>query len=69
MLHDKILSRSNLIKRGWSGPAHCEICGTNEESTLHIFLHCSTSKAIWESLLVDANNHLHSINIFEIFSL
>ena len=40
VFHGKILSQVNLIKRGWTGPLYCDICGFYEESFSHIFLHC-----------------------------
>ena len=36
-LKDKILSRANLIKRGWQGPSHYYIYGHQNETVMHIF--------------------------------
>ena len=44
--HDKILSRFNLIQRGWTGSPHCELCGHNLETTNHIFFHYPMSATI-----------------------
>ena len=41
--YDKILLRANLLRKGWTGPAHCELCGHNLQTTAHIFLHGSMS--------------------------
>lgn len=69
MCLDKILSKTNLHKRGWFGSLHCNICGYPTESTLHIFLRYNTSRAIWDFILSNAHEKLSSINITEIFTL
>ena len=40
VVHDKILSRENLAKKGWLGSIGCVFCGCAMESTRHIFLQC-----------------------------
>ncbi|XP_010248435.1 PREDICTED: uncharacterized protein LOC104591337 [Nelumbo nucifera] len=48
MALDKCLSRSNLLRRGIPIPdASCVLCGTVEESTEHLYLHCPFSLQIW----------------------
>ena len=69
VVHDKVLSRSNLHRRGWSGPIHCDTCGFEIESTIHIFLHYLAPTTIWDFLLLNANSQLNNIQISEIFSL
>jgi len=46
-LHDRILTWSNLIKRGWQGPGVCPFCSSKEESTFHIFVQCVFARDIW----------------------
>jgi len=46
-LHDRILTWSNLIKRGWQGPGICLFCSSDEESSLHIFVQCVFARNIW----------------------
>ena len=67
--HDKILSRANLVKKGWTGPMHCELCNFYEESVTHLFFHCRISKAIWNFFLYNANNHLPHLSLSQTFSL
>ena len=66
--HDKILSRSNLIRRGWAGSPHCELCDHNLETTEHIFFHYLMSTNIWNFFL---NNIvcLNDVRISKNFSL
>ena len=43
---DRILTKTNLVRRGWHGNTNCLFCG-DEESTTHLFITCPFSKAIW----------------------
>jgi hypothetical protein len=40
LLENKILTWENLQRRGWYGPGICCLCGTNEESSQHVFVSC-----------------------------
>lgn len=68
VIHDKILSRANLLRKGWTGSLHCVICGYNMETTSRISLHCSVSLAVWNFFL-NSVNCLNTIQISDIFSL
>lgn len=69
-IKDKILSRKNLAKRGWSGPLKCENCGSNMESVTHLFsLYCSVSKLIRNYFLHHVNTHLARISLSQTFTL
>ncbi|XP_074315209.1 uncharacterized protein LOC141651393 [Silene latifolia] len=41
----------NLQRRGFHLANRCYLCGTNEESHLHLFLACSFCSAVWQGLL------------------
>jgi len=41
-----ILTRDNLLRRGWKGDGCCAFCGKNE-SIDHLFFECSMAKLIW----------------------
>ena len=43
---NKILTKLNLVKKGWSGPTDCPFCGL-PESTDHLFTQCSYVTQIW----------------------
>ena len=37
VIHDKILSKENLVKKGWLGSLFCVFCDYAVESTMYIF--------------------------------
>lgn len=43
---NSILTKDNLIKRGWQGSEACVFCG-QKESIDHPFLQCSVAKLVW----------------------
>jgi hypothetical protein len=45
--NDKILTWSNLQRRGWEGPSRFYLCNYDCETTNHIFVHCSFTKQGW----------------------
>jgi zinc-binding in reverse transcriptase len=48
-LHNRILSRDNLLRRGWQGSASCVFCSHNE-SVDHLFFTCPLAHSIWQLL-------------------
>lgn len=46
MTKNKILTKSNLRKRGWKGSVQCQFCH-ELESTNHLFLLCPFTQQIW----------------------
>ncbi|KAJ4804331.1 RNA-directed DNA polymerase (reverse transcriptase)-related family protein [Rhynchospora pubera] len=46
VMHDKILSKHNLSKKGWPGDVSCCCCG-DVETTTHLFLFCPIIKTVW----------------------
>ena len=49
-MNDKILTKSNLVKRGWKGIDRCSLCASTSEIIDHLFLQCSFSKPVWSIL-------------------
>ena len=41
-----ILTRDNLLRRGWKGDKHCVLCG-KDETIDHLFFSCSVARLIW----------------------
>ena len=41
VMHEKVLTRENLLKRGFLGPYRCCFCLQNAESSAHIFVGCN----------------------------
>lgn len=46
LTHNKILTKSNLLKRGWTGNCSCHFC-LSRETVDHLFLNCSRTRQIW----------------------
>ena len=42
----KILTKSQLIKRGWTGPTHCHFC-QEYETVNHLFIQCPWVRQLW----------------------
>lgn len=55
ILANKIPTGSNLMKRAFAGPTWCVLCRKEEETTLHIFLTCSTTREIWTQVIQTLN--------------
>eukprot|EP00253_Pinus_taeda_P034809 PITA_34809 len=58
ILFDKIPTSNNLMKRSFHGPFRCHLCLSAEESTEHLFLSCSTTLHLWQSL----SSHIPHLN-------
>lgn len=46
LLHNRILTKNNLSRRGWSGDMKCHFC-PDMEDTNHLFLNYQQAKKIW----------------------
>jgi zinc-binding in reverse transcriptase len=44
---DRILTKLNLIKKGWTGNTKCVFCD-GEKSTRHLFITCPLANQIWQ---------------------
>jgi zinc-binding in reverse transcriptase len=65
VLHNKILTKDNLSKRGWTRNNSCMFC-TTQKIVDHLFFHCPFILNFWHKIL---SNHpqRNLINIFSIF--
>jgi hypothetical protein len=55
VLHDKVPTRVNLVRRGvipGNGDQACALCGEGAESVEHLFLYCKVIMQVWERILV-----------------
>jgi len=43
---NSILTKDNLLKRGWNGDSKCMFC-REDESIIHLFFECSMAKYVW----------------------
>jgi hypothetical protein len=50
LIEDKLLTWNNLQKRGWYGPGFCHLCKGNEESGIHLFVHCPFTRTVWKKI-------------------
>ena len=50
LLHKKILTANNLIKRNWPNDPICKLCGTEPETPTHLCKDCVFSKQVWSDL-------------------
>jgi hypothetical protein len=50
LLHKKILTANNLIKRGWTDDTDCRLCGNELETPVHLCKDCPFTKEVWEIL-------------------
>ncbi|XP_004289445.1 PREDICTED: putative ribonuclease H protein At1g65750-like [Fragaria vesca subsp. vesca] len=51
VLHQKILTNVQRVRRGFSTIASCPICKNADETLLHLLRDCPRSQAIWNSIL------------------
>lgn len=49
MSKNKILTKMNLLDKGWQGDSSCQFCPMNEDSN-HLFFQCYFARAIWFSM-------------------
>lgn len=47
MLKNSILTKDNLLRRGWTGDEHCHFCAA-VETTDHLLFSCSLARLIWQ---------------------
>lgn len=47
---DKIPTGKNLLKQMFHGPFRCHLCCCEEESTDHLFIHCTVTKSLWTGI-------------------
>jgi len=50
LLHKKILTANNLIKRNWPNDPTCKLCGIDPETPTHLCKDCPYSKQVWSQL-------------------
>jgi hypothetical protein len=51
MIENRILTWDNLLKRGFSGPSRCFMCGEGEETINHLMVYFPFTKEVWKYLL------------------
>lgn len=65
---DRLLTKSNLVNRGWQGDTACQFCG-EEESNNHLFVTCPYSKAIWSWIANHNGFYFNCANIEDLWMI
>jgi hypothetical protein len=63
VLHDKILTADNMLKKHSPCNQTCSLCFCMEETTAHLLTHCNFSEAAWNRVV-----GLFQLPIYEAFS-
>lgn len=50
LLHRRVLTGDQLMKRGFHGPFRCEMCEENVETLNHIFIECTLISELWRRM-------------------
>ncbi|XP_058761210.1 uncharacterized protein LOC131634556 [Vicia villosa] len=61
LLHNKIPTDISLASRGLYLPSQCSLCGTQEESTNHLFFFCPFATKFWNFLSIALSHSFSSI--------
>ena len=67
LLHNKVLTGDNLLKRGFNGPFWCCFCKLALETTYHLLIGYDFSKMVWGLVLHGSSFHVpthSSVNEF-----
>jgi hypothetical protein len=63
LLHKKILTANNLLKRGWTDDTECKLCNSDQETPVHLCKDCPFAKEVWAILKQWLNlSVLNSVN-------
>jgi hypothetical protein len=55
LLHNRVLTAENLLKRGWPCNPSCCLCNSTFETTIHLCKDCPFSREVWDKILSWAN--------------
>ena len=68
LMHQRALTRENLLKRGFFGPFRCCFCKQAAETFKHIFVGCEFTQKAWAFLLtglsVSTPSNNEPVNLF-----
>lgn len=67
VLKNKVLTKDNLMKRGWSGDESCVFCLEDTETVNHLFAVCSGTTAMFEGLLPNKRRYRYCLSVKEIW--
>jgi hypothetical protein len=52
LMHKKVLTANNLMKRGWMVDPTCKLRGSDQETPTHLCKDCPFTKEVWEIVRV-----------------
>jgi len=52
LMHKKILTANNLMKRGWTDDPICKLCTNDQETPTHLCKDCPFTKEVWELIKI-----------------
>jgi hypothetical protein len=63
VLHDRVLTAHNLIKRNWPCDLNCSLCLYIHETTYHLLTECNYVEALWNLIATRFNlkNYAHMV--------
>jgi hypothetical protein len=65
-LWNSILTKDNLVRKGWHGDDTCHFCGM-KETVDHLFMSCSVTRLIWSILQCASDFRLIPNNVSDLF--
>jgi hypothetical protein len=54
-IENKIHTWDNLQRKGWVGPNICQLCYSDEETVMHLFIKCPFTRQVWDIITLDQN--------------
>jgi len=61
VLHNSLPSKSELKRRHVARESHCEVCGSRDETLLHVFFDCPLAKRFWKEVKKETGMPVPSI--------
>jgi hypothetical protein len=50
VMHNRVLTAGNLMRKNWPCNEYCPMCLCMQESTEHLLTQCNTSEAVWNGV-------------------
>eukprot|EP00253_Pinus_taeda_P034761 PITA_34761 len=69
LVHNKLLTGDNLMKKSITGPHRCDLCRRSSETARHLFMDCKFAKEVWglilQELHIPAPTYNSAADIFD----
>jgi ribonuclease HI len=69
LMYNKLSTDENLLVRGCYLPSMCSICGSNAESSSHLFFQCTFATMLWNWFLSLINLHCNISDIHDVWKI